>query len=159
MKVVVPFAVSDSTWTLAAVRMALRQDGIEAQYVQMRENQDYHKLLRALWGEKETFVVVEHDVVCWPGAIQRLVNCRESWCTLPYYCSVGWITDGLGCTKFSGSLQRKYPEFLSAPYPSCCAHSVAYCGLDRTIAHRFEQLGIEPHVHSPGVVNLNSRWT
>lgn len=158
MKVVVPFALS-SPWALGAVKLALRQDGIEAEYVHMTDDLSYHRLLSRLWSAGEAFTVVEHDVVVYPSAIQGLENCPEQWCTYPYYCSVGWIKDGLGCTKFSAELLKTYPDFLKEPYPDCCAHTAYFCGLDRLIAHRAEQLGIKPHMHYPGVVNLNEKWT
>ncbi len=154
---VVPFATASPM--LPAVRIALRQDGWEPEYRHMAGDGSYHDLLRECWRGGETFAVVEHDIVCWPGALQELANCEEQWCTLPYYCSVGWIVDGLGCVKFGESLLALYPEFLNEPFPSCCRHTRHYCGLDRLVAHRFEALGMKPHVHCPGVTNLNDKWT
>ena len=159
MKVIVPFAVSEHSWALAATQLSLRQDGVEAQFEQMRGVEDYFTLFARHWEQGETFTIVEHDIVPWPGALQELENCSGLWCTLPYYCSVGWIRDGLGATKFSADLMKQFPNFLQAPFPDCCAHTRHYCGLDRLIAHRMMELGIEPHVHQPGVVNLNSKWT
>ena len=95
----------------------------------------------------------------WPGGLQELVNCPEGWCTLPYYCSAGWIEDGLGCTKFSAQFIAEFPDLLKPPFPACCRHTTNYCGLDRLIGHRMEEIGRKPHVHAPGVTNLNERWT
>jgi hypothetical protein len=163
MKVVVPFVLPGPTkiqpWALAATQLALRQDGIAAEFHHMTEDESYYRLLASMWAAGETFATVEHDIVCWPGALQQLENCPEQWCTLPYYCSVGWIKDGLGCTKFSEQLIRRYPDFLKEPFPNCCQHTRFYCGLDRLIAHRAQELGLEPHVHAPGVTNLNDKWT
>lgn len=158
MQVVVPFALS-SLWALHAVKLALKQDGVDAQFHHMTGDDSYHSLLERLWAAGETFTVVEHDIIVHPGAIQELENCPEPWCTFPYYCSVGWINDGLGCTKFGADLIARYPDFLKEPFPTCCSHTRYYCGLDRLIAHRGEELGIKPHVHSPGVVNLNEKFT
>jgi hypothetical protein len=157
MKVIVPFATASPM--LPAVRLALRQDGVNAEYVHMTKDDSYYNLLVDCWRAGETFAIVEHDIVVWPGGIQELENCPEQWCTIPYYCSVGWILDGLGCTKFGADLIRKYPAFLDEPFPSCCSHTRYFCGLDRLIAHRMQELEIEPHVHNPGVVNLNEKWT
>ena len=159
MQVVVPFAVGQGSWALAAVKLALRQDGVEARFVHMDTDLAYYDLLHSLWRAQETFTVVEHDIVVHPGAIQELEDCPEPWCTFPYYCSVGWIIDGLGCTKFSRAMMTEHPAFLDEPFPGCCKHSKHYCGLDRLIAHRANELGMYPHVHAPGVVNLNERWT
>ena len=157
MKVVVPFA--GPSWPIHAVKLALRQDGVDAALHHMTRENDYYDLLARLWSEGEGFIVVEHDIVVWPGGLQELANCDEPWCTLPYYCSVGWIEDGLGCTKFSHQMIQKSPHFLKEPFPACCAHTRHYCGLDRLIAHRAETLGLKPHVHQPGVSNLNEKWT
>jgi hypothetical protein len=159
MIVVVPFAVSDHSWALASTHLALRQDGVQASFEQMTDGESYYCLFERLWNQGETFATVEHDIVVWPGAIQQLENCPHPWCVFPYYCSVGWIKDGLGCTKFSGDFIRAHPDFLKEPFPTCCSHTRNYCGLDRLIAHRMQDLGIEPHIHMPGVTNLNSKWT
>lgn len=159
MGVVVPFAVGQSSWALPSVQLALKQDGVQATFVQMVDDESYYKLLVNEWNRDDDLIVIEHDIVVWPGAIQELLNCKEVYCTLPYYCSVGWIIDGLGCTKFSRDLKNRYPYFLRKPFPPCCSHTTYYCGLDRLIAHKMESLGIKPHIHAPGVVNLNSKWT
>jgi len=157
MQVIVPFATSASM--LPAVRLALRQDGWEADYRHMREQTSYYDLLVEMWAKGRTFCVVEHDIVCPPGALTELANCPEGWCTRPYYCSMGWILDGLGCAKFSEDFIAAHPGFLEPPFPTCCKHTTYYCGLDRLIAHRCSDLGIKPHVHEPGVVNLNDKFT
>ena len=160
-RVVVPFALAGKAqpWPLAAVRLALDQDGWKPEFRHMTHGESYYGLLLELWHSRKTFIVVEHDIVVWPGALSQLESCPEGWCTFPYYCSVGWIKDGLGCTKFSAAFIEKHPDLLAEPFPTCCQHTRNYCGLDRTIAHRMEEVGIEPHVHAPGVVNLNERWT
>lgn len=156
MQVIVPFA--GPSWPIHAVKLALKQDGVEPRFEHMTDDGSYFKLVEGLWQERKGFILVEHDIVVWPGAIHELEHCPESWCTIPYYCSMGWIVDGLGCTKFSADLMEAFPNFLHEPFPECCRHDRYYCGLDRLIAHRFTDLGIKPHVHAPGVVNLNERW-
>lgn len=157
MRVVVPFATSARM--LEAVRLALYQDGIEAEFYHCSKETSYYDLLLSLWKSAEDFCIIEHDIVIWPGALNDLEHCDHLWCTRPYYCSIGWIIDGLGCTKFSKPLMEQYPNFLDEPFPSCCGHTKYYCGLDRLIAHRAYELGLQPHVHLPGVTNLNSKWT
>ena len=156
----VPFAIGNHThaWALDAVKLALRQDGVEAQMHFLDRDEAYYNLLTDLWA-KDGFTIVEHDIVVWPGAIQQLQDCPEPWCVFPYYSSVGWIIDGLGCTKFSRELVQGHPDVLKPPFPVCCAHTKYWCGLDRLLAHSLVSQGIQPHVHSPAVVNLNDRWT
>lgn len=160
-RVVVPFALGGKAqpWPLSAVRLALEQDGWQPEFRHMVHGESYFDLLSELWQAGQRFIVVEHDIVVWPGALSELEACTEGWCTLPYYCSVGWIEDGLGCTKFSARFIGENPDLLAEPFPACCSHTRNYCGLDRTIAHRMQELGIRPHVHKPGVINLNERWT
>jgi hypothetical protein len=157
MRVIVPFATKSPM--LSAVRVALTQDGWEPEFYHCSKDTSYYDLLVEQWNKKESFCVIEHDVVVFPGALTELEQCSNLFCTRPYYCSVGWIEDGLGCTRFSKELIELYPNFLSKPFPDCCPHTEYYCGLDRLIAHRLQQLGIKPHVHLPGVSNLNERWT
>jgi hypothetical protein len=157
MQVFVPFA--GPSWPIHAVRIALQQDGIYAQFVPMVNDFSYFELVSGLWEKQEDFIIVEHDIIVWPGAIQKLTNCKHMWCTYPYYCSVGWILEGLGCTKFSKKMMKKYPDYFKEPFPTCCKHDKNYCGLDRFIAHRGIELDIKPHVHNPGITNLNEKWT
>lgn len=157
MRIIVPFATKSPM--LQAVRIALTQDGHDPEFHHCQKDQSYYDLLSEAWSRGEEFTVVEHDVVVWPGALGDLEGCEHLWCTRPYYCSVGWIIDGLGCTRFSSELIRQYPRFLEEPFPTCCQHTRFYCGLDRLIAHRAQELGIPPHVHLPGVSNLNDKWT
>lgn len=159
MHVTVPFTIGKNAWALQAVKLALAQDGVAAQFEHMTDGEAYYRLLKRLWTAGEGVITVEHDVVVYPGAIQSLVDCPEPWCTLPYYCSVGWIVDGLGATKFAAEFTREHPDFLDPPFPTCCNHVTNYCGLDRTITHKMEEMGLKPHVHLPGVVNLNQQWT
>jgi hypothetical protein len=157
MNVVVPFATKSPM--LRGVILALDQDGWEPEYIHCDKEDSYYNVMSKYWSAKEDFCVVEHDIIVWPGALSELSQCPEPWCTFPYYCSVGWIIDGLGCTKFSKHLLETYPNFLKEPFPTCCSHSRNYCGLDRLIAHKALELGLKPHVHKPGVTNLNEKWT
>lgn len=161
MTVHVPFAISGHThsWALDAAKLALRQDGVEVAYHYLGADDAYYVLLRGLWHAGGGFVIVEHDIVVWPGAVQQLEDCPEPWCVFPYYSSVGWARDALGCTKFSSGLLQRYPDVLEPPFPDCCQHTTYWCGLDRLISHRLRSHGLEPHEHSPAVVNLNDRWT
>jgi hypothetical protein len=73
----------------------------------------YWTLLDRLWGEGETFCVVEHDVIARPDALDQLANCSSSWCAfeVPY---VGITYAGLSCAKFSSELIARYPDALNA---------------------------------------------
>src|SRR5437773_683378 len=63
-------------------------------------NDGYYLLMKELWEAKEPFIINEHDVIAWPGAIGQLVMCSNPWCTFPYRARAGWLSNGLGLVKF-----------------------------------------------------------
>jgi hypothetical protein len=72
----------------------------------MEDDFAYGRLLTELWNQGETFIVVEHDIVPWLGALEHLAACPQPYCAFPYRIG-GGIGAGLGCTKIAGSLLRK----------------------------------------------------
>ena len=79
-QVVVPF-----TNLAPETRAALKADGIEARYVDVSaDHRDYWRLLSDIWAARQTTVIVEHDIVPWPGAVQALWDCRCDWGAYPY---------------------------------------------------------------------------
>jgi hypothetical protein len=92
--------------------LALTAEGVEHDVVRCVGELGYSRLLERLWSEGG-FVVVEHDVAPWMGAIERLVACPNDWCQFRYPKHGGHLIRGLGCTKFSDRLVAGYPE-LSA---------------------------------------------
>lgn len=76
----------------------------------MSDPQHYGRLVKHMWGIGNGFVLVEDDVVPWPGAINQMLECGEDWCafefprTQPTYePRSGWCL-GLGCVRFSHAL-------------------------------------------------------
>jgi hypothetical protein len=43
----------------------------------------YFELIRRLWGEQRSFILVEHDIVPPAGALEALEACGHSWCSAP----------------------------------------------------------------------------
>lgn len=74
----------------------------------------YSRLMTEVWARGEGFIVVEHDVAPWPGAIAELAACQGDWCYFQYP-DGGSLSRGLGCTKFSDRLVSGYPG-LSAEW-------------------------------------------
>jgi len=93
---------------------ALAADGIQPQLVAIDASDatGYHRAVAALWAAGETFVIVEQDIVPFPGAIAELATCERDWCAFPYELQVG-IQPALGCTKFSARLMARFPDALS----------------------------------------------
>lgn len=79
----------------------------------------YWRCLSDWWAQGETFLVIEHDVVCRPDVIDAFENCPEPWCAFPYddmchwECMEAWANT-LGCTRFDASLMRAVPDALSS---------------------------------------------
>ena len=79
----------------------------------------YYGALRWMWERRETFAVLEHDVVCRPDIVRELEECPEPWCLCWYAdvchfeCREGWRNQ-LGCTRFRKELIDAVPDALSS---------------------------------------------
>lgn len=98
----------------------------------------YAELLAALWADQETFLVVEHDIVIHEGLVAEYEACDEEWCSSPYtYFDIPVMVGGggLGCTKFSRSLMRRWPtavtQAMEIPYAGHPPYH--WCGCDYRI--------------------------
>ncbi len=149
---------------IEGLQLALEMDGIAADYVEMGDEFAYWRLLRGLWEAGEGFVVVEHDVLPWPGALRQLWDCPEMWCAFPYRLShdPGFST-ALGCTKFSAKLLERTPGAMDVLAEGRYGHSVGdrrhWWGLDGRLSLVLTNLvGLGwPHRHEPPVSHLNER--
>ena len=148
IKVIIPHAKYGLQHLVA---VALQYDCVEPVFHHCVENDSYYRLLLNLWHEGETFILVEHDIIPWPGAITELANCSGSWCVFPYNVH----TDGsLGCTKFHGELLRKHPDALDEPfYRDFDKH---WACLDGYVGDKMIEFGIKAHVHKPNVAHLHA---
>ncbi len=143
MKIVVPYSANCKA--LESVRVCLAQDGYNPDYVLMDREESYYDLVESLWKKGEPFIINEHDIIAWPGAIKHIQECRMPWCTYLYRCPAGWIRNGLGLVKFE-------PDKLPNPFP---LESKEWPRLDSQIAGAIEAHGRFPHCHEPAVTNLN----
>lgn len=135
-------------------RAALEADGIEAEYVNVNGSQTaYHELLERTWREGRGFVIVEHDIVPWPGALRTLWDCSCDWGGYAYPTSTAWNA-WLGCTKFSDALVVGVPALWDA------IANLRYDGTNRKywgrLDTRMKQVledsqGLRMHVHWPAV--------
>jgi hypothetical protein len=97
VRVVVP-AIDDHPIALRA----LLTEGIRPEVVRCdQDDLAYARLLTDLWHRGESFCLVEHDVVPWPGAVSLLFTCPEPWCGYLY---AGVAAGGLGCVRFAAGL-------------------------------------------------------
>lgn len=107
----------------------------------------YRRLLRDLWNEQTTVVMVEHDIVPWPGAIEELAGCMGLWCSCAYRLGGGYgVYHGFGCTKISADLMRLVPHVWDEPG--------SWDVLDQRLWFAAREAGQEPHPHRPPVIHL-----
>lgn len=82
----------------------------EAHYVGGSDDA-YWGLLRKLWLERETFCIVEHDVVLRGNTLAELEACESPWCAFPVPYMDGEYA-GLACVKFDAFLIASAPQAL-----------------------------------------------
>jgi len=95
--------------------VALRAEGLEPEVWNVGINaKAYSKILFEYWNDHEGFIVVEHDIIPWPGALEKLWACKQLWCGHSYPLHAQGLFGGyLGCTKFSAELCDTYPKVMN----------------------------------------------
>lgn len=156
MRVVVPHIGAGSPHA-GLVRLVLEADGIPVELVEVDPHNGYVALLIELWRQGETFVLVEHDVIPWPGAIAQLLHCDREWCAFPYR-HRGGPALSLGCTKFAGSLTRRLAR-VALDFERDPMHPWGhgrYEAVDGALFKHLQRWGeTAPHEHGPMVAHLN----
>lgn len=143
MKVVVPY-----TSLKQPTRLVLKQ--YKPEYVDVSGPDAYRRLLQRIWTEGETTIIVEHDVVPWPGALDELWQCPCAWGAYSYHMHGGLgIYHGLGCTKIGAELIARTPTVWHPPHP--------WNVLDQMLLFASRGTGLEPHHHRPAVTHLNAK--
>lgn len=144
MKVVVPYAPGKLH---PVTKDVLLSYCLPVEFEKLTDDYAYSRLLKHLWDEGETVVIVEQDIVPWPGAVEELCCCVGLWCTHTYYHSGGiGVSHMLGCAKLSAELIQSLPGLWDEPvHWSTCDQHLFYC------ARGIRQ---EPHLHRPPVIHL-----
>ncbi len=142
MKVVVPY-----TRVHPITKAVLDSYQLPVWYAHLEGEYAYGELLRELWATREPVVIVEHDIVPWPGCLQELDGCPAEWCTCSYRYKGGvGISHMLGCAKLSTALMDGLPDLWN----EACHWSEC----DRRLFFAARELGKEPHQHRPAVLHL-----
>lgn len=117
-------------------------------YVDVSKDADaYRRLLRDLWRDEVAVVLIEHDIVPWPGAIEELAGCMGLWCSCAYRFKGGYgVYHGFGCTKISADLMRLLPNVWAEPG--------TWDLLDQRLLFAARDVRQEPHPHRPPVIHL-----
>lgn len=112
----------------------------------------YYAALSRWWADGDTFLVVEHDVVCRPDVIAEAAECPEPWCIWGYdpycheECREAW-RNALGCTRFRAELMVAVPDALSSVPPSGWDWHNVCDGLGNNL----RAAGFTHHWHGPPV--------
>ena len=164
MRILVPSAdITTDTGILTRpapeTRAALTADGRDPEYVRVGPGTDsaYFELLRAVWAKGESFIVVEHDLVPYPGAIAELEECDQPWCGKPYSLSTGVAGSCLGCTRFSAELLRAEPDAIEKTVilRQDVTARFHWSRLDSRLREVLEERGYFFHSHWPAIDHLN----
>lgn len=147
--VVVPYANATSDPIIhKAMRLNLQMQGIEPRFEQMDGALDgdfaYDRLFRSLWAAGEPFVIVEHDILPWPGAIAQLWDCDCAWGAYKYLI-FGELRTQLGCVKFDPTRLGDCP----------LDDLVTWQHLDWAVISTLVKRGYSGHLHEPAVTHLN----
>lgn len=136
------------SWVVARV---LTSYGIKPDYRIIAHDEDaYRRVLLNIWQTHETVIIVEHDIIPWPGAIEELLACSCQWGTYSYKTNGGTgVAHMLGCAKLTPGLMDAVPTVWDDPAP--------WWELDQRLFFAAREKGIEPHLHRPAVTHLNPR--
>lgn len=153
MNVVVPYTTLHPVTRAVLIEQSKANTAIRLAFVHVGgDDLAYAKLLAYHWLVGETIIVVEHDVVPWPGAIEELHGCPAEWCSCSYNWTNGHGRAGvgihhmLGCTKLSGELMAALPDLWDEPcHWSQCDQRLFFAARD---------IGKETHPHRPGVTHI-----
>jgi hypothetical protein len=117
------------------------------------DDEAYWRLLRDLWAEGRTVIVVEHDIVPAESMIQVMWDCPKMWCCHPY--DMGGIeTTALGFVKFSSELLQHAQNLVNFT-----PEHRGWQSLDGMIVAELHRRGYQEHVHLPAVRHLHETTT
>jgi hypothetical protein len=153
MKIICPY----TTLTEGTEMVLKAEHRNEVEFVDVSATQEsYFWLMHRCWKEAQTFVVIEHDIVPWPGAIRAIHDCESILCA--YQAPIGTFNGeysglGLGVWKLGKSLLEKFPDHLDDPTLTRLWHKVDGEMISRLVYDK----GIEIHYHHPPVVHLSKQ--
>ncbi len=122
----------------------------DAVYVDVsRDDQAYWRLLRELWTQRATFILVEHDIAPNVDQITRMWTCPQQWCTHAY--PMGDIeAPAFGLVKFGEDLISETANLIDGIIER---HRI-WTGLDSIVIAELHRRRYKEHVHQPSVRHL-----
>lgn len=116
----------------------LSHEGVPHTEVVHTDDEHYGRLIAERWEGGEPFVIVEHDLCPWIGAIAELLDCSEPWCGFD---TVRWGSParGLACCKIT-------PQ---GPAPAVAA----WQHVDGMVLDALNNVYGTQHIHSPPIAH------
>ena len=148
IRVVVPYRTLREETVLALAA----QGPVDVEYREVDEFYDYYRLLCELWERGKSFIMVEHDILPWPGALAELWGCG-TWCCMPYNLGGSNLIAAHGCTKFGADVLEVTRERVLAIE----GDERHWTRLDTVVNEILEAVGLIRHVHDTPVLHLNRR--
>jgi len=105
-----------------------------------------------MWNQGETFVIVEQDIVPWPGAVKEIYDCPHRFCInwTPHWQAIngdGPWTYAHGLVKYGDELMSQFPSYFND-----YSESHHWSQFDWGLVKRFSS---EIHYHWPPVIHLS----
>lgn len=145
MEVYVPSPNSD-----CPAGSALSVEGVDHHLVVVFDDLAYGELLSYLWKYGEGFILLEHDVVPFPGAMDKLEECDEDWCVHKYPPAPNKLYYSLGCIKVSSKLIEQTSD---APERFNWTET-RWSNLDSRVYPAIMEKIKSPHVHEPPLAHV-----
>jgi hypothetical protein len=121
---------------------ALRMEGVDAGEYPCMDPFDYGAHFTGLWDRHQAFVIVEWDIIPWPGAVAALLECPKRWCTHCYPVHRGNLTVSFGIGKYI-PVGPAPEEWSETPWHL----------LDGAVVPVLQERLGRPHVHEPPVAH------
>lgn len=125
---------------------ALTQEAVEHEERIVEGDFGYGELITELWEAGDPFVLIEWDIVPWPGAVQEIIDCERPRCVFRYPLTPGRLAIAMGMGKY-------VPKGAAHPMWS----TLHWRELDgRVIPYLNQKLG-PPCYHEPAVAHARVR--
>jgi hypothetical protein len=128
--------------------MALRKEGVLFELFLMEHEYSYSDMFTTLWKRNQGFVSIEHDIVPWPGAIEKLQQCIKPWCSYEYPLAPGTLRPALGCIKVADWTVHHFPNLYKM------WENRKWNYLDGSVCPALESVTGRTHIHTPPVAHV-----
>ena len=138
-----------STRERCPASVALHLEGVAFILREVEDDEEYGRFLAENWqGE---VIILEHDVVPWPGAIGGLRGCMHPWCVYRYPFGPGKLGWALGCLRVNPELVAAHPDLPEL------WQGIAWNQLDAKVVSALTSVSVgDPHFHSPALAHVKA---